>query len=415
MKNQLPKVETSPNRLERYEEFLPPELAGDLERLRSKLQGVKVVHLNATPYGGGVAEILKSLIPLMQSAGIAADWYAMPAHEAFFAVTKSFHNALQGADYELTAEDQAVYLKHNQRTARLLAKVPADIYVIHDPQPAAIIEFADLPRTVWRCHIDTSTPNQAVWDFLSPYISRHDELIFTLPEFVHPGTQHEQINYFAPTIDPLAVKNIRLEPESARAILRPFGIDVNRPLVTQVSRFDPWKDPQGVIDAFRLARAQVPGLQLALVGSMALDDPEGQATFRAIKAYAGHDKDIFLLTNLTGVGEVEVNAFQTQAEVVIQKSVREGFGLTVAEAMWKQRAVIGGKVGGIKIQIQNGRTGYLVDSVEECAERMVQLLRDPALRRVMGLRGQEHVRNHFLHPRLLRDHLQLYLKMLART
>ena len=368
--------------------------------------------LNATPFGGGVAEIFKSMIPLLQSIGVEAHWYVMPASEEFFAVTKSFHNALQGAELDLSEEMKQIYLGHSEKTARMMKGLKADVWEIHDPQPAAVGNYLDLKHTIWRCHIDTSTPDKGVWNFLRPYIESYDELIFTMPEYVHGDLRLDSLNFITPTIDPLTIKNRPLGEEFARAMMQALGIDISRPLVTQVSRFDPWKDPKGVVDAYRLAKEELPDLQLALVGSMANDDPEGQEIYRDVEAYVGKDKDIFLFTNLTGVGELEVNAFQTFSEVVIQKSIREGFGLTVTEGMWKSKPVIGGNVGGITVQIKDGETGYLVDSSKECAERIVELLKDKKKRERMGERGREHVRQNFLPPRLIRDPLRLYRKLL---
>lgn len=414
MKQELQAVATSPLAITFYEGVVGQDLLDEVIELARPLKGKKVVLLNATGYGGGVAEIFKSLVPLLESLGIRAEWYALPSSADFFVVTKSLHNALQGGDYDFTAEAKKIYLDYNRQIAHQLEKLKADIYEIHDPQPLPIIEYAKLRNTIWRCHIDTTAPNQAVWDFLSPFIDRYDELIFTLPEFAHSGLKHSSINFFTPTIDPLSVKNVLLDDSVARAVVRTFGIDVTRPLVTQVSRFDPWKDPKGVIDAYRLAKKKIPDLQLALVGSMAHDDPEGAEIFVEIEEYAGKDKDIHLLSNLGGVGEIEVNAFQTYSQVIVQKSLREGFGLTVAEGMWKKKAVIGGNVGGIKTQIKHGETGFLVNSPEECAKMIVEVLKDGQKVERIGRKAHDYVRRHFTHPRLIRDHLLLYHKLLNR-
>ncbi len=411
-RKELQEVPLGTFEFEAYREILPAKLYNEVVKLSKPLAGAEVVMLNATPYGGGVAEIFKSMIPLMRSLGIKVHWHVMPASDDFFEVTKNFHNALQGADYELGETAKALYLGHNQRTATLLRKISADVYEIHDPQPAAVGEFAEFKNTIWRCHIDTSTPNRAVWDFVRPFIEHYDQLIFTMPEFAHNDLPKQKLNFIAPTIDAFSVKNRPLGREFAVAMMQALGIDSERPLVTQVSRFDPWKDPKGVIDAYRLAKKKVPKLQLALVGSMASDDPEGQVIYQEVEDYAAGDPDIFLYTNLTGVGEVEVNAFQTFSEVLLQKSTREGFGLTVTEGLWKGHPVIGGNVGGIKLQIRDGKTGYLVNSVEECADRIVELVKSPAKSVKMGEAAHEYVRTHFLHPRLIRDHLRLYHKLL---
>jgi trehalose synthase len=411
-RERLQKVATTPLDLTPYREIIPSKLYDEIIELAKPLKGVQIAMLNATAYGGGVAEIFKSMVPLMQSIGVEAHWYVMPADDEFFGVTKGFHNALQGADYEMTDEAKQIYLRHNQRTAELMKGIHADIFEIHDPQPAAVGEYLPMEHTIWRCHIDTSTPNQEVWEFLRPFIERYNELIFTMPEYVHGDLVLDSLNFITPTIDPLTVKNRPLGLEFAKAMMEAFKIDTNKPLVCQVSRFDPWKDPKGVIDAYRIAKKKIPELQLALVGSMANDDPEGQEIYRDVEAYTRRDKDIHLLTNLTGVGELEVNAFQAYSDVIIQKSIREGFGLTVTEGMWKGKPVIGGNVGGIKIQIKDGENGYLVDTDEECAERMLQLLKQPKTREEMGKRAKKTATENFLHPRLIRDHLRLYHKLL---
>jgi trehalose synthase len=260
---------------------------------------------------------------------------------------------------------------------------------------------------VWRCHIDLSTPNQETLATLLPYIDRYPASLFHMREYV-PAGMRGRVHVVPPAIDPLTPKNMALSPEDGAFVCAQFGIDVDRPLMVQVSRFDPWKDPLGVIDAYRLVKEEMPELQLALVGSMASDDPEGWDYFNATVAHADGDADIHILNNFNNVGAIEVNAFQSHADVVVQKSTREGFGLTVAEAIWKARPFIGGDVGGIPLQIEDGVTGFLVSSVEQCAERALEVLRDPALGKFLGRRGKEHVRTHFLMPRYLRDYLKIF-------
>ncbi len=412
MKQELQQVAVSPLSITFYEGVIEQDLLDEVIDLARPLKGKRVVMLNATGYGGGVAEIFKSFIPLLHSLEIKVDWYALPADADFFVITKALHNSLQGAPYDFNDEAKQIYLNYNRKVAKMLEKIKADIYEIHDPQPLAVIDYAKLAHTIWRCHIDTTSPNQKVWDTLAPYIDKYDELIFTLPEFAHSGLTHSSINFFTPTIDPLSVKNVLLDKTASRAIVRAFGVDVTRPLVTQVSRFDPWKDPKGVIEAYRTAKKQIKGLQLALVGSMAHDDPEGTEIFLELEKYSAKDPDIHLLSNLGGVGEIEVNAFQTYSDVLVQKSLREGFGLTVAEGMWKKKAVIGGAVGGIMAQIKDGETGYLVNSVEQCADRIVEVMKGGKQVDQIGQKAHEYVRRHFTHPRLIRDHLGLWRKML---
>jgi trehalose synthase len=266
-------------------------------------------------------------------------------------------------------------------------------------------------KWIWRGHIDFSTPNADVMNVLLPSLRLYDDAIFHMPEYAPHADGLPEIVIWPPAIDPLMPKNMALSPEDAAYILDQFGIDVERPLLTQVSRFDPWKDPVGVIDAYRLVKQSVPDVQLALVGSMAHDDPEGWDYYNRTLEYAGDDPDIYILSNMNSVGAVEVNAFQVASAALIQKSIKEGFGLTVTEALWKGRPIVAGRVGGIVAQITDGETGWLVDSVEECAQACLEALRDPAEARARALRGKEHVRRHFLTPRLLRDWLVLFNRL----
>lgn len=391
-----------------YEGVVGEKVIRELRDLGERLKGVRVLHLNATPYGGGVSELLRSQVPLMRDLGIQADWKVIVGDQAFFTVTKAFHNALQGADYALTEEARETYLTYNTRNAQLLEE-EYDVVVVHDPQPAAMRSLLDgnAAKWVWRCHIDTSQPNAEVWGFLRPYVEQYDAAVFTMGQFVPADLSLGKVAIIPPAIDPLSPKNMDLSIDVARRIVDWIGVDVSKPLVAQVSRFDPWKDPLGVIRAYELAKEEVLGLQLALVGSMALDDQEGWHIYSHIMEWEGRDPDAFVFTNLTGVGNIEVNAFQRLSRVVIQKSIREGFGLVVSEALWKGTPVVAGRAGGIPMQLEDGVSGYLVESVEECAERLVELLGQPEKARAMGEAGRAHVREHFLLPRLIRDELRL--------
>lgn len=397
-----------------YEASVGPEVIHQLRLLGSALRGARVLHVNATPYGGGVAEILRSEIPLLRDLGLEAEWQVITGDETFFRVTKAIHNGLQGARRELTATEQEIYLAHSVRNARLLED-NYDLIFIHDPQPLALRHFhgPGRARWVWRCHIDMSEPNPEVWAFLRPYVADYDAAVFTLGAFVPSDFPVERVEIIPPAIDPESPKNLELDPDLARRVLHWVGVDLERPFITQVSRFDPWKDPLGVIAAYRLVKKEVPDVQLALVGSMALDDPEGWEIYRQVQEAARDDPDIQLFTNLTGVSNIEVNAFQRLSRVIIQKSVREGFGLAVSEALWKGTPVVAGRAGGIPLQVQDGVSGFLVDSVEACAERTVWLLRHPEEARAFGARGREHVRKHFLLPRLIADELRLAADLLG--
>ena len=394
-----------------YTHLVGRPLVKEIRDLAEDLQGLRVLHVSATAFGGGVSEILYTLIPLMNDAGIEAEWQVMLGREEFYNATKRLHNALQGNPESLTEEEWEVYLRYNERNATEITG-EWDVIIIHDPQPAGIKRLVpDKAATwVWRCHIDLSEPNPDAIDRIVPLVREYDATVWHVPEYVPAGMDGGSggVYILPPAIDPLSPKNMALSPEDAAFVCDQFGIDVDRPLMCQVSRFDPWKDPIGVIDAYRLVKEELPEVQLALIGSMATDDPEGWEFFNTTMAHADGDADVHILNNFNNVGAIEVNAFQSQADVVIQKSTREGFGLTVSEALWKARPFIGGNVGGIPLQVQDGQTGFLVSSPEECADRSLRILREPDLGKQLGRTGKEHVRAHFLTPRLLRDWLRLF-------
>jgi trehalose synthase len=386
-------------------------LIDEIRELAEPLKGRRVVHVSATAFGGGVSEILYTLVPLMRDVGLECEWQVIYGREEFFNATKLMHNALQGAPQDLDEEQWATWMSYNEMNARELSG-GWDVCLVHDPQPAALQKLVPEKAAgwVWRCHIDLSTPNPETIKRLLPFIEEYPESLFHMAAYV-PAGMEGKVNIVPPAIDPLAPKNMALSPEDASYVCGQFGIDVDRPLMCQVSRFDPWKDPLGVIDAYRAVKEKLPDVQLALVGSMASDDPEGWDFFNATIAHADGDPDVHILNNFNNVGSIEVNAFQSHADVLIQKSTREGFGLTVSEAIWKARPFIGGNVGGIPLQVEDGVTGFLVDSAEQCAARALEVLEDPALGRALGRRGKEHVRTHFLTPRYLRDYLKIFTEL----
>jgi trehalose synthase len=410
----LPVVNVGHKSLGDYATIATRGLMDEIRRLAEPLAGKRVVHLSATAFGGGVAEINYTLIPLMLDAGLDVEWRIIQGADEFFEVTKIIHNALQGSPGGLTEERQAVYRRYQELNVAEFED-DYDFVVIHDPQPAGMVDYAADSRAkwIWRCHIDLSEPNPEVLGFLLPSLRRYDAAIFHLRDYVPQTPGLPECFIWPPAIDPLAPKNMALSAEDAAYIVDQFGVDISRPLLTQVSRFDPWKDPLGVIDAYRIVKDRFPDVQLALVGSMAHDDPEGWDYYNRTVAHAGGDPDIFILSNLNNVGSVEVNAFQVHSRAVIQKSIREGFGLTVSEALWKARPTVAGRVGGIVAQIEHGVTGWLVGSVEECADACIEILGDPERARELALRGKEHVRRHFLTPRLLRDWLALFNRLLG--
>jgi trehalose synthase len=392
-----------------YTHLVGRPLVEEIRELAKELEGLKVLHLSATAFGGGVSEILYTLVPLMLDVGIEAEWHVMLGREEFYNSTKRMHNALQGNPSDLTPEEVEVYDHYNELNAKELSS-GWDVIIVHDPQPAAIRQHVPdkAGNWIWRCHIDLSDPNPGAIERLTPVVAGYDAAVFHRPEYSPAALDGTPIEIVPPAIDPLSPKNMALSPEDAAFVCDQFGIDVDRPLICQVSRFDPWKDPMGVIDAYRIVHEEMPHVQLALVGSMATDDPEGWEFFNETMAYADSDPDIHILNNLNSVGAIEVNAFQSQADAVIQKSTREGFGLTVSEALWKARPFIGGDVGGIPLQVEDGKSGYLVHSPEECAERVLKILREPDVAKQLGRAGKEHVRKHFLTPRLLRDWLRIF-------
>jgi trehalose synthase len=394
-----------------YTHIVGKDLTEQIRELAEPLKGKRVLHVSATAFGGGVSEILYTLVPLMRDVGIDAHWHVIFGKEEFYNATKLLHNSLQGAEETLSDEQWEIFDEINQINAEGL-QGEWDVVIVHDPQPIGLLRGAREKgdKWVWRCHIDLSTPNPAPIARLLPMIEEYDASVWHMEKYVpkEMGAHREDVRICPPAIDPLSPKNMAFSPEDAAFVCRQFGIDVDRPLITQVSRFDPWKDPIGVIDAYRQVTEKVPEAQLAMVGSMATDDPEGMEYFQKTFEYADGDEDIKILSNLNNVGAIEVNAFQSQSDICLQKSIREGFGLTVTEALWKGRPTVAGNVGGIPLQIEDGISGYLVNSPAECAERCLEILDDPGLGKQLGREGKEHARREFLTPRLLRDWLKLF-------
>jgi trehalose synthase len=393
-----------------YTHVVGKELTEQIRELAKPLEGQRVLHVSATAFGGGVSEILYTIVPLMRDVGIDAHWHVIFGKEEFFNATKLLHNSLQGAEETLSEEQWKVFDEINLVNAEGL-QGEWDTIIVHDPQPIGLRRGAlDKSRNwIWRCHIDLSEPNPEPIKRLQPLIDEYEATVWHLPDYVPAGiTDNGGINIIPPAIDPLSPKNMAFSPDDAAFVCNQFGIDVDRPLLTQVSRFDPWKDPMGVIDAYRIVKEKLPDVQLAMVGSMATDDPEGWEFFQKTFEYADGDPDVKILNNLNNVGAIEVNAFQSQSDVCLQKSIREGFGLTVTEALWKGRPTVAGNVGGIPLQIKDGENGFLVDSPEECARRCIEILEDPELGKRLGRAGKEHARKQFLSPRLLRDWLELF-------
>ncbi len=391
-----------------YEVIVGGDVIEEILAVAKDLRGLRLLHLNSAAIGGGVAELLNSVVPLEINLGLHVEWHVLSKYQAFFEVTKRIHNALQGMPDGLTEAEKRLYLEANQQYAATL-EGEFDAVIVHDPQPAAIRRFRPGAgaKWIWRCHIDTSQPESEVWAFLEPILLEYHASVFTIPAFAPPGFKGPFLAFIPPAIDPLTPKNRALPKYLCRDVVAECGVDLSRPMALQVSRFDPWKDPIGVIEAYRRVKQDCPDLQLVLIGAMAEDDPEAWEIYRTIREQDDKDPDLYTFTNLTGVNAHEVNAFQRTADVVIQKSLREGFGLVVSEALWKETPVVAGDTGGIRLQMANGVGGYLVKSVEETAARTLYLINHPEEAEAIAQRGRERVRERFLTPRLLLDELKL--------
>lgn len=401
------------NTLEHYVKLTGIDVIEHLQQLAQPLKGLQLVHVNSTRVGGGVAEILHKMVPLMQELGIKTSWETISGEPEFYQCTKSFHNALQGRRIDIPENLLKIYEETNIRAAEILKEKlqNADVVIIHDPQPAAIIKYFPIRKGkwVWRCHIDLSKPFRQVWKYLRNFISPYDASIFSLSAFAQPLPH--PVYLIPPSIDPLHNKNIDLDKQEIKEIYSRFHIDPDRPMLLQVSRFDRFKDPLGVIHAYKLAQKFLPSIQLVLAGGGATDDPEGEAVLNEVRIAASEDPDIKVLL-LPGDAHRTINALQRASDIVIQKSIREGFGLTVTEAMWKQKPVIGGDTGGIRIQVINHHTGFLVNSPEGAALRIRYLINNDDKRKEMGQKAKEFVRENFLITRHLREYLTLIYALL---
>lgn len=402
-------VSISKASLDEYAQVVGEAEIEEIKGFAEGLVGKSVCHINSTSFGGGVAEILHRMVPLMRDVGLNAEWRVIEGSDEFFRVTKAFHNGLQGMNIPLTGDMRRTYLSLNKKNAEE-PNLDHDLVVVHDCQPAAIVNYLQIRRGkwVWRCHIDLSHPNQQFIEFITPFVLKYDSLIFTMERFVQKPLKLAKTFIVPPSIDPLSVKNKPLPESLILSILDKYDVKAENPIVTQVARFDPWKDPLGVIDVYRMVKKKVADVQLLLIASMAKDDPEGWIYYEKTARHAEEDYDIHLLSDLNGVGNVEVNAFQRASDVVLQKSIREGFGLSVTEALWKGVPVVGGNVGGIPLQIINGETGFLIGSVEEAAEKTLYLLEHLHEAKEMGRKGREHVLKNFLITRHLKDYLRLF-------
>lgn len=400
--------------LKQYEAVIGSEIIYELFKMAELLKEIKIVHISSTKLGGGVAEILTTMTLLTTALGMETRWEVIKGTSDFFECTKHFHNALQGDKNNIpNPRLLKIYEQINAENAERLRSIieTGDIIFIHDPQPAALINaFPDRKnKWIWRCHIDASNPHRAFWKFLRKFIVHYDASIFSLVDFAQPLPH--PVYLIPPSIDPLTEKNIELSPAEIATVYSQFGIDPHRPMILQVSRFDTFKDPIGVIEAYRLAKKFKHGLQLVLAGGGASDDPEGDIVLKKVLNAAESDSDIHILF-LPSDSHRIINALQRAADIVLQKSLKEGFGLTVTEALWKRKPVIGGNCGGIRLQVINDHTGFLVDTPEGAAERIRFLLQTPAFIEEMGIKGRRFVHDNFLITRHLRDYLTVIISLL---
>jgi trehalose synthase len=399
--------------IRRYAAIAGEDAIEHLRQLGDILRGVRVLHVNSTKEGGGVAEILEKLVPLMQELGIDAQWEIITGSDEFFVCTKRMHNALQGNAIDIPKALLNVYEETNARNAeRLREKLEAaDIVFIHDPQPAPLLKLCPnrQGKWIWRCHIDVSRPYRSVWKYLNGYVQGYEASIFSLADFA-PHLPHD-IFLIPPSIDPLSEKNIDIDGDEVTSVYRQFGIDLEQPIILQVSRFDRFKDPLGVIQAYHLVKKFAPSLQLVLAGGGATDDPEGEAVLTDVRMSAADDPAVHIL-DLPPDADRTINALQRGADIILQKSLREGFGLTVTEAMWKGKPVIGGDAGGIRLQVIDHHTGFLVNSPEGAALRIRYLLSHRDKLKAMGEKAREFVRDNFLITRHLRDYLAVMVALI---
>ena len=393
--------------IEDYRIIVGDENIADILRIAKKLYTKRIILINSTYQGGGVAEMVSSLVPLLNDVGMIADWRILFGNPDFFTVTKKFHNALQGGKINLTKMKKKLYIETNENFL-VFSHIDHDCVIIHDPQPLPLIRYYRKRQPwIWRCHVDLSNPNKELWEYLKGFILRYDMVIVSNEKYKKSDLPVEQ-RVIYPAIDPLCAKNKEISTETIKKTLRKFKVTTDKPIITQISRFDKWKDPEGVIDVFKIVKEKIDA-RLILCGSMAADDPEGTRVYESVKRKANSlikNGDVILLTRESNI---LINVLQRISDVIIQKSLREGFGLVVTEALWKEKPIVASNVGGIPLQIKDGENGFLLEPEDTMgfAEKIIELLKKPALSREMGQKGKEIVRNKFLITRLLKDYLNL--------
>ena len=393
-------------KLDEYIPIVGQSVVDDLRLLAERLKGKIIQHINSAPVGGGVAEILTRMVPLLKELGVDARWDVIKGGEQFFEVTKKFHNALHGRTEEITQADFDIFMETSKENIQNV-NTYGEIIFVHDPQPIALIRKKSNNKWLWRCHIDVSNPNQKVWKFLMDFIVNYDSAVFSSPGFSQAGLPIRQF-LISPSIDPLSDKNKELSPEIIDSVLKKYGIPKDKPILTQISRFDRLKDPVGVIEAYRQVKKYI-NCQLVLAGGTAEDDPEGIKVLEEVRERAEQDRDIHVL--LLPHSDIEVNALQRASTIIIQKSLKEGFGLTVAEALWKAKPVVASNVGGIPLQIKHKYSGLLCHSIEGASFAIKQLLNSQEYANKLGENGREHIRNNFLLTRHLKEYMLLFLSL----
>ena len=397
--------------LNNYRNIVGEELIEKIYEEASPLANKHIEHINSTFYGGGVAEILSSLTLLMNDVGVTTGWRLLKGHQDFFNITKIFHNALQGANVRLSENKKRIYLETNETNSIIMHIGFADCIIVHDPHPLPLINLYEKKQPwIWRCHVDLSNPNIELWNYLKQFILKYDSIIVSMEQYKKEDVPLPY-HIIQPSIDPLSTKNKLIPDPIVKRYLSKFGIDFDKPIISQISRFDKWKDPLGVIRAFEIIKKKV-DCKLVLLGSMATDDPEGHIIYEKLLQKIKDNPDIKLINH---ADDFLVNCLQRASDIIIQKSIREGFGLTVTEALWKRKPVVAGNVGGIPLQVIDGKNGYLVNNIRECADRTIKLLENPKLREEMGNFGVEHVKKNFLITRHLLDYIQLLKHTLKKV
>jgi len=411
----LEKVGTPDKKLELYRGIIDDSLYDEVIQLGRELRSVRLCHISSTPFGGGIPEILFSIVPVEYDAGIQADWYALHGNEQFLQIAKKLHNGLQGNAIEISEEEKDTYLKYNRDIAADFPVDNYDVVIIHNHHLLPIPDFvkSNSIKWIWRNHLDTSSPEPDSWQFLKNFLQKYNHAVFTMKEFLPHDFITPRASVIAPAIDPLSLKNRDLPLDKCSDFVGSLGIDTNRPIILHVSRLDYWKDPLGIINCYRMAKDEIPDLQLVIITSLSPDDLETFSTLRIVDAESSRDQDIHVYTNIDGMGDIEVNVFQRASAMGIMKSLREGFGLSVSESLWKEKPVLGSRVGGIPMQLSGELEYCLVDSVEDCSKKIKNLIIDPENARSLGKYGKEHVRKNFLSPRLIRDELAMIKSVVA--